>query len=237
MPLSVQWLKGLHPDLFFIAEHNNDTTVASFLPRITNSFDFTAYIIEGHDRLCTAAEQQADTLRAPPSAETDSRSHVRGHGGAAVTAMDEGGEERGDEDPLATEDAPELMGFRIGLPRSSLRSRLPEADGCSPAAVLQCRLDRKSMVVLERFMHLRTLYLALAMDGEQRFFGLKTYRQWVEMLTRHGFAPSPVAGDVGNDVAQSSQVYPKGFGARPIGGGVELVMWGRDRLQTTLWCG
>ena len=154
--------------------------------------------------------------------------------------MDEGGggEGKGDEDLLATEEEePVLMGFRMGLPLSSLRSRLPAEDGASSAAAAQCGLGRSSMVMLERFMHLRTLYIVLAMSDEQRFFALKTHRQWAEVLERHGFAPSPIAADVGQDVVRSSLMYPRGFGVRIIRGGVELVMCGRGRLQTMSWCG
>ena len=146
----------------------------------------------------------------------------------------EGEEEQGGDDSM--EDAPELTGFRLGLPQSSLRRPLLVADSGSPAAGLRSRLDRKSMVLFERFHIFRTVYIVVATDGDERFVRYRAHRQWVEILERHGFAPSPVVPGVVSDVVKVSVAYPSGSGVRSVHGGVELVMCGRDRLQQTYWC-
>ena len=95
-------------------------------------------------------------------------------------------------------------------------------------------LDRKHMLVFERFLFQRTLIVVLS-EGEMRYIHPLSHDKWVVTMKGHGFVLSPVVPSVTHQMIKLSEEYQRHVRVTPGIGGVKLGMYHRDALCVSFW--
>ena len=228
VPSPFQWVKHIQPDIFVLLEHSFDASSPLLLPRVRESFDHFAVMMRAHDYFCTALadESSPSTLSGGGTSSGVPLEEVRDEAGEV------GEEEKGRED--AKKEDVSLQGFRIGLPESSLRKVLSIQSEHVPQFTRQ--LHRAHMIMMDRFLFLRTILNIVATEGECRFIQPQSHEYWTSSLISHGLFCSPISSLMFNKLEHQCQGYPKQcMQLRPVEGGVILRVWGLDVTSVTLW--
>ena len=154
-------------------------------------------------------DRVADSDIKPPQAEEEGTMEPEGGAGAGASAA--------------------AKSFRFGLPQ--LRLRTPES---AIDTMFSKPLDRKHMLVFERFLFQRTLILVLS-EGEMRYIRPVSHDTWVAMMKRHGFVMSPVVPSATHQMIKLSEGYRRHVRLTPGIGGVKLGIYHRDALCASFW--
>ena len=212
-----------------LLEQSVDASSPFLLPRVRESFDHFAAMMQTHDFFCTAL------------ADENSPSSLPGGGSSSCVILEEVkdevgevGEEERDSEDAKQENASSLHGFRVGLPELSLRKVLSVQSEHVPQFTRQ--LHRPYMIMMDRFLLLRTILNIVAVEGEYRFIRPQSQEYWTTLLNAHGLVFSSISSLLFNKLEHQCQGYPKQcMQIRPVQGGVMLSVSGVDVTSVTLW--
>ena len=212
-----------------LLEQSVEASSPLLLRRVRESFDHFAPVMQSHDFFCTAL------------ADENSPSSLSGGGSSPCMALEEVtdedgevGEEERDIEDAKQDNASSLHGFRIGLPESSLRKVLSAQSEHVPQFTRQ--LHRPYMIMMDRFLFLRTILNIVAVEGECRFIRPRSQAYWTSLLKAHGLVFSPISSLLFNKLEHQCQGYPEEcMQIRPQQGGVMLSVCGMDLKSVTLW--
>ena len=207
---SCQWVRSLHPNVFLLVENDNEASDPFSVSRVGRVFDFNSNVIHSHDISCAPQTPRPVTTRVISMA-----SRAVSDGDAA----------------LSSDHEPEATVFRFGLPPP--RQRTPEQGGS--VSSFSEPLDRAQMLVFERFLYMRHMYIVLGSDGEQRYIRTWSRNSWAQALKRHGFVLSPIVPTTAQQMCSWSRGYPDHVQVISTTGGPALSLCNRDLLWASSW--
>ena len=213
--------------MFVAVDGDNDASGRFSIPRVGQVFDYNSNHFSCNDTLCIEMPHgPCSSSPFPPLRPMCMDSHLSD----SHVKMPEGvGTVESEGRVVAGAGASASESFRFGLPQ--LRLRTPESANDT---MLSQPLDRKHMLVFERFLFQRNLIVVLS-EGEMRYIHPLSLDKWVTRMERHGFVLSPILPSVTNQMIKLSEGYQSHIRVTPGIGGVKLGVYHRDAICASFW--
>lgn len=207
----MQWVRDLHPDIFVVGEWSNDASRPFSTSLVERVFDFNSIGVTANDLICRPESS--------PSSPNPT-------GRAQLMDIDLNA-------PCEPPSQSTLTGFYVGLPQSRLKDPWSIESGLRHSA--HGHVEVQDMLVIERFVTLRTLLVVTAFDDEIRFTRAKHHSHWLKLLRKHRFEESPVTPTLVQELYDRAKTYRRYFQVNAADGGACLTTFGVPQLYASVW--
>lgn len=199
---------GLHPDVIAITEYHNDPRTPFSAAMVDRAFELNSLMQFTNDLFCRPPDDASGSHSMPTVAPTSTE---------AVGAS-----------PLAV-----VLPSRLDGMQKQVSDSIRDAAGHFSSRFL----SREDMLVVERFVWMRSVLGVVALPEALRFLRPRWHHEWRTLLLAHGLQPSPVAPAVVQALVDGARGY-QGFlqvKAEEAEGAAVMHICGRPVFCTSVW--